>query len=271
MVRSLRRIMIIQFLFFLLLIQFCACMDSGTKVVKEGNETLNDTLADPKVDQLGVDSVEVGYYGDYEKLAKFTIIAAKEGDFSALDSVKSFEMVYWTKGGEHFSINTAKELWRFKDYTETQNNRDFNASEYLGYNSDLKLFAVQNNSVAEGLGFADMTLIDSLTNFKYKIVSLADWAVSLPKSSVHNKFLVYFQNPEYESKTLSIAVLKVGDRSKPAEYLTAYSSCFVDNGLSIEDIRWKTDDTFFIKAYDSELDQNGIEVKTYSYFSAKIN
>lgn len=211
--------------------------------------------------------IEIGFVDTFEKLPKFVIDSTSEAEFNTQAETKDFVVDKIKRSNNYFYIQTSKQKLKFKEYGDNEHN----GSEYLGFNKDLDLFAVQNNSVTEGLGFAEMTLIHRSTNFVYEIISLGDWSVSLPKTSINNKFMVYYQNPEYESERLSIAVLKIDKTQPPKHFLKEYSSCFVDNGLSIEEIRWKNDDKIYFKMYKSSLDENGSEFKTYKYYFAKIN
>lgn len=210
--------------------------------------------------------IKIGYFDTFEKLPKFEIDSTSETEFNAQTETKDFVIENIEKSKGYFYIQTSKQKLKFKEYGENEHN----GSEYLGFNKNLDLFGVQNNSVAEGLGFSEMTLIHRSTNWVYKIISLGDWSVSLPKISINNQCMVYYQNPEYESETLSIAVLKIDKTQPPKHFLKEYSSCFVDNGLSIEEIRWKNDDVMYFKMYKSNLDENGKEFKTYQYYFAKI-
>ena len=216
------------------------------------------------------DSIEIGYYDNFEKLPKFPLEPASEDDFKNLKANPTFLQTKIETDKQNFYLQIAGKKVKFKNYESNVRN-DFDGNEYLGYSPNLDMFAVQNNTVADNLGFADLQLINKTTGFQHKIISLSDWAASVPLASPNNQFLIYFQNPEYESQTLSIAVLKINDKKNPKAFLKEYASCFVDNGFSIEEIRWRDDYSFVIKAYKSDNDDSGKEVKHYTDFSAKID
>ncbi len=236
---------------------------------KSSTKTETDTITS-KASQKTNDSIEIGFYDNFEKLQKFDLKTATKQDFDQLKSNTTFLQTKIETDKKNFYLEIANKKVKFKKYDEDSTD-DHNGSEYLGYSPNLDLFAIQNNSVADNLGFADIDLINKTNAFKYKIVSLGDWSGSIPLASPNNQFLVYFQNPEYESPTLSIAILKVNNQNNPKTFLKEYASCFVDNDFSIEEIRWKDDHNFVIKAYKSENDDAGKEIKNYSYFSAKFD
>ena len=247
----------------LLLVTMYSCNDKHTTKIESKIIESQDSK------KVG-DSIEIGYYDSFEKLPKFNLEAASEDDFKKLKSATTFIKDKIENDKQNFYLQIAGKKVKFKNY-ETNSENDFDGSEYLGYNSTFDLFAVQNNTVSDNLGFADIDLINKTTGFKYKIISLSDWCGSVPLASPNNQFLVYFQDPEYESQNLSIVVLKVNDKNNPKTFLKEYASCFTENGFSIEEIRWRDDHNFVIKAYKSENNDNGKEVKYYSYFSAKID
>jgi hypothetical protein len=224
-------------------------------------------ISDENVDDTKV--VEIGYYEIYERLPKFRIDSVNERDFLKIPSRDAFYKTNIEGRGGNLVIRTSREKLEFKEYKNYGGETGWSGSEYLGYNSRMKIFAIRNNSTAEGLGFGEMMLIDSVTNDQYKLISLGDYSVSLPEPSVNYKYMVYYQNPEYESGTLSIAVLKIGQRHS-GHFLKEYSSCFIEGELSIEEIRWKDDTTFYLKMYKSGWDADGSELRMYTYFVADL-
>ena len=245
----------------------CDFKDSNHKKEESKNKSTKQSK-DKSIEQIKNNIIKIGFYETYEKLPKFKIDSCTKNDFEEIEPDTTFGKLNVERNSNYFFVKTSQKTLKFKEYHE--NDRDLNGNEFLGFNDKLKLYAIQSNSYSEGLGFADLTLIDSLSDYHYQIISLGDWSVSLPTASKNNQFFVYFQNPEYESKTLSIAVLKINTKEKPKSFLKEYSSCFVDNEMSIEEIRWKDDFTFYIKAYKSEIGEDGYEKKNYKYFFAKI-
>lgn len=251
-----------------LILDPCNFVYPETAFLHEHNVEINTIgVADENSDDNKV--IEIGYYETYEALPKFRIDSANESDFMLIPSREAFDKNNIEKRGSNLFIQTSKEKLKFKEYKNYGGEVGWSGSEYLGYNSQLKVFAIRNNSTAEGLGFGEMMLIDSVTNDQYKIISLGDYSVSLPEPSVNYKYMVYYQNPEYESGTLSIAVLKIGQRDS-GHFLKEHSGCFMDGGLSIEEIRWKNDKTFYLKMYKSGWGADGRELRMYTYFVANL-
>ncbi|UIR56790.1 hypothetical protein LZQ00_02990 [Sphingobacterium sp. SRCM116780] len=247
-----------------------SCRFKESKNIKE-TKVVTPEVRSEKVDKNEKQTLEIGYFDTYEKLPKFKIDSVDQSEYYKLKATKDFEQSNVEKVDEFFYIQTSSSKLKYKEYNENTAPERLNGNEYLGFNNRLKLFAIQSNSVSEGLGFAELILIDSITNYQYRIISLGDWSVSLPKLSPNNKFMVYYQNPEYESETLSIAVLKVNETDRYHHFFKEYASCMVQNKLSIEEIRWKDDQTFYVKAYKSTIDAAGHEVKLFNYFVAIIN
>lgn len=251
-----------------------SCKDKAKTTANENSNrqqliSTNDSLKTENREK--VKTFEVGNYDIYEKLPKFKIDSTNESEFNQQKRIVNFDTDKIDRKQGFFYIQTSKGKLKFKEIDENrQGNAGYIGSEYLGFDKKMKLFSVENQWISDDLGFAEIVLIDSISNFKYKIISLGDWSVSLPKISTNKKFMVYFQNPEYESETLSIAVLKINNENRNDKFLTEYKSCFIDNGLSIEEIRWKDDNTFFLKTYKSKSDENGKEIKEYKFFVAKI-
>ena len=130
---------------------------------------------------------------------------------------------------------------------------------------------MRESSTADHMGFSEMELLDTSNDFQYKIISLGDSSVSVPELSPNSKLMVYFQNPEYESGTLSIVILKINDKIDPTKFLTEYKSYFSEIGDSIEEIKWKSNSIIYIKTFKSDgFDQYGKELRNYFYYKAEI-
>lgn len=271
-------------LFFLIvLLTSCNFSNSYKNDADETNENKVDTTKieanNPENSKSKYPVIRIGYYDTYKSLKSFKLDSIEEKDFNKIKSTQTFSENRIQQDSKKFYIQTANQKMSFEKvadsitYAAKLGREELSGHEYLGYNSKLNLYALRDESVTlDLLGFAEMILIDGTTNYQYIIESLGDWSVSLPVASENNKFMVYYQNPEVGSGPLSIAVLKINDKQNPKFFLKEYASCFIENGLSIEEIRWKGDSTLFIKAYRSSLDEDsGYEVKTYAYFSAKIN
>lgn len=173
-----------------------------------------------------------------------------------------------TRKDGFFYLPTSTNTLKFRDYDEieredTDGDKGY---EYLGFYPSLQMHAVNSIAVAESLGFAELSLISNTIPDRYEIVSLSDWSVEMPVISPSKKFMVYWQNPVYESHLLQIAVLKIDKSSVGKNFLKEHAFAEIKTPNSIEEIRWKDDHHFIIKMFYPSSD----EVKTFKYLSGEI-
>ena len=208
--------------------------------------------------------VSLGDYEEYEKLPKLIVDSISESEFNQLKTTKYLEKINPEQSGNFFYIQTERKKHKFKKYKDYGGEESWSGYELLGYYTNLKLFAVTENSTSESLGFGELFLLDATNDYQYNIASFGDGSVELPIPSVNNKYLVYYYNSVYESQNCEIGVLKINDKTNPKKYLTEAASYKSDN-FKIEKIIWKTDQVFFIKGYKEVENKN-----LYSYYKAEI-
>ncbi|MBS7256305.1 hypothetical protein [Flavobacterium branchiicola] len=262
------------FIFIFLLFTSCkeatekkpSSLKSGLTKSKIGLENNNE--AKPEKDSK---IVEIGYYDKLENLPHFKLDSIEETAYNNITWVKSFKITKLEERNDFFYIQGVNQKFEFKKYKDYKGELSWSGYEYFGNCASLSLVALEELSTADHLGFSEMQLLDTSNDYLYKIISLGDSSVSVPELSPDNRYMVYFQNPEYESKDLTIVILKVNDKNSPVRFLTEYKSCFTKSDNSIEEIKWKSNNVIFIKAYKSiGFDSNGKELRDYFYYKAEI-
>jgi hypothetical protein len=262
-------------IFALLLIVSCKESKKAEPSLVQQNKSANskENLSINKEEKLKKDSkiVEVGYHKELDDLPHFELDSIDEEEYVRIPLSNSFKKTKIENNKDFFYIQGAKQKYEFKKYRDYKGEESWSGFEYLGYCTSLNLVAIQESSTAEHMGFSEMELLDTSNDFQYKIISLGDTSVSVPELSPNGKYMVYFQNPEYESKDLTVVILKVNDKNNPTKFLTEYKSCFTNSDNSIEEIKWESNHVFYIKAFKSVgFDQNGKELRDYFYYKAEI-
>lgn len=259
--------------YFLVSICVCSC-DSG-EVSDVGNSQQSDSTVKNTVtrdslqkDNDGIREIDFGYYDKYEKLPKLKFIQISEDEFSMLEQRDFMDTRSPKQNKDFFFIRTAVKSYKFKKYKDYGGNESWNGYEYLGYYPETKLFAISENSTSEGIGFGQLTLLDSLSDYKFNIVSIGDDRVELPIPSINNNYFVYYYNSVYEHKNSEIGILKIHDRSNMSAYLSEYAS-YQSDDFAIEKIVWKSDKSFYVKGYE-EVYENEDWVKKYSYYKTEF-
>lgn len=253
---------IIQFI--ILIILTISCNAEKTNRV---SKTIVNTEK-PTIKTYRAKIVDIGHADTYEKLPKLTFEPITEKEFSSLEPIKTIQTFNPEEDGNFLYIQTALKNHKFKKYRDYGGDESWSGFEYLGYYPTSKLFAIKENSTSESLGFGQLFLLDSLNDYHYNIISFGDGAVELPIASINSKYFVYFYNSLYEQATCDIGVLKVNDRSNPNTYLTEYAS-YNSQDFAIEKIIWKTDHSFYLKAYQ-ETYENEKLVKKYKYYKTEF-
>ncbi|WP_316819168.1 hypothetical protein [Pedobacter nyackensis] len=212
--------------------------------------------------------VAVGYPETYEKLPKLSFTTSSFREYDQCTT-----MVYMVKpklraSKTHYVIPTKGKQFNFRKYKDYDGSDGFRGYEFLGFYPQLKMFAVTESSTAEHLGFSSLVLIDSLTSYKYHLVSIGDGAVEAPIPSVQGKYLVYFYNWPYEDNSCFIGLLKVNQRSKPDKMLAEKASCDTKK-WAVESIKWLDDETFYVKVFTVKAHQRQGS-KFYQYLKGKI-
>ncbi|MDF3028762.1 MAG: hypothetical protein K0S23_3069 [Fluviicola sp.] len=172
-------------------------------------------------------TITVGYYNNYEKVPELVFDSISEAEFNRLKAPKHLVKIKANQKGNDFFIQTAirKHFFpKYKDYGEPES---WSGYELTGFYPQLKLFALTENSTSEHLGFGELFLLDSITDYRYVLSSFGDGSVEPPIPSINGKYLVYYYNGVYENGVADIGVLKVNDKTKPDSYLKeCLFSCF---------------------------------------------
>ncbi|MCG9792938.1 hypothetical protein [Flavobacterium algicola] len=221
---------------------------------------------DLKVDS--VKKVEIGYYDNFEKLPKLSFETVTESEFLSIEPKKYIETTKPVQNNDFFYIQTALRKHKFKNYRDYGGEESWSGFKYLGYYSNLKLFAIQENSTSDNLGFEQLFLLDSVNDYEYHIISFGDGAVKLQIPSINNRYFVYFYNSVYEHKNCDIGILKINDSSSREKYLSEYAS-YSSQDFAIDKIAWKTDNIFYVKGYE-EVNENGEWLKKYTYYKTEF-
>lgn len=213
--------------------------------------------------------IEVGYVDSFEKLPKLKFEKISEAEFSTYKSENFIVVPKIKQNRKTFYIQTDKNRYEFKKFPADEKvSAEKNGFKFAGYYPNLKLFAINDASVSEGIKFGNLVLIDKETDHKYKIVSIGDGAVETPIPSKNNQYLVYFHNYDYQHKNSFIAVLKVGEKSEPKKFLQEYAS-FQSDYFAVEKIIWLNDDSFIVKGFE-EVFENDKWVKKYSFYKTSF-
>ncbi|ENA1795658.1 hypothetical protein ABF176_002505 [Flavobacterium psychrophilum] len=227
---------------------------------------LSSENSDIKID--GAKKVDIGYYEKYEKLPKLTFETITENEFLSLLPKKIIDTLKLEQNNNFFYVKTTLKKHKFKKYRDYGGEESWSGYKYLGYYPTSKLFAIQENSTSDNLGFGQLFLLDNLNDYEYNIISFGDGAVEQPIPSVNNKYFVYFYNSVYEHKNCDIGVLKINDKSNPKTYLNEYAS-YNSQDFAVEKIVWKSDNSFFVKGYE-EVYENEEWVKKYKYYKTEF-
>lgn len=241
-----------------------ACKDKTENVSEEKKISKQESAVREKPKPV-VDSnkiVEIGDYNTYEKLPKLTFAEISESEFDSVQPENHFEKTKTEEKGNFIFVRTSVQTHKLKKYKDYGGKESWNGYALLGYYPTLKLFALTTNWTADNFGFGIFFLLDETTDFQYKIESFGDGSVQLPILSTNSKYLVYYDNPAYDGKTCDIGVLKIGDKSSPKNYLKEFAS-FHSDDFEIEEIKWKTDDCFYIKTSQEDKTK-------FKYFQTKF-
>lgn len=212
--------------------------------------------------------VSIGYTETYEKLPKITFQKSTAAEYKQYKSGEGPVQLKLKETRSHFQIRTKGQPYWFKKYTSQASGDGFRGFEFFGYFPKLKMYVLTSNSTAEHLGFSDLILIDSISNYRYTIASIGDAAVEIPVPSVNNKYLLYFYNEVYQKNNCTIAILKVNDRKNPSKLLSEYRY-FKTGKWAVDQIRWIDDRSFLVKAVVSPA-SNSAGSTSFEYYKARL-
>jgi hypothetical protein len=247
---------------------FAACNNTGEQPPKSQQkaavEGIDDTISSPPKD--AGETMKLGYMDTYDRLPKLQFDTISESEFNNKRDKFTLLKPALKSKGNYFFISTNEQQHKFKKYNDYGDDKGYNGYEYVGYYPKLKLFALTENSSSEGLGFGELFLLDSITDYKYKIISFGDGSVTPPIPSPNNKYLVYYDNSVYEQKNCDIGILKINSKTSPENFLKEYAYHHSDQ-FAIEQLIWVTDNTIFVKGYE-EVRENDEWVKKFRYYKA---
>lgn len=208
----------------------------------------------------------VGYYDNYENAPQLVFDSISEKEFNKLKATKFLRSIKPQKKGNEFSIETSVRKHVFKQYKDYGEPKNWYGYELKGYYPALKLFVLTENSTAEHMGFGELFLLDSITDYQYTIVSIGDGSVETPIPSPNNKYFVYYDNTMYEQHNSTICILKINDKSDPLHYLSEHAQ-FNSTEFAVEQIIWKSDKCFYLKGYKEIYDESsGQWRKEFSFY-----
>ncbi|MEN9698890.1 MAG: hypothetical protein RLZZ301_88 [Bacteroidota bacterium] len=187
------------------------------------------------------------------------------GSMEAFDKLPKLEYVEITA----HEFESVRQENNFKLPNQIQHLQKQDGLDYLGFYPTLKVHAFSEHWTSDDFGFEQLYLLDSSRNYKYNISSFGDGRVELAMPTQHPKYLVYYYNSLFDQGQADIGVLTVNDQAEPATYLTEFSSCQMPD-VSIEEIIWKSDTSFYLKGYQPRF-VNEKWVRTPVYFQFQLN
>ncbi len=251
-----------------LLLLFAACNNAEKPIkpyqrsVPLNQELKSDTLAKSSKNK----NIEIGYVQTYDSLPELQFDTISESEFKRYKNKRVLIKPQIKEKGNYFFIPTKEQKHAFKKYDDYgEGHAGF---EFVGYYPKLKLFALTENSSSEGLEFGQLFLLDSITDYRYSIISFGDANVTDPIPSPGNKYMVYYYNSVYEHKNCDIGILKINSKSVPESYLKEYASYHSDE-FAVEELIWVSDNSFYIKGYE-EVHENDQWVKKYKFYRTVI-
>lgn len=213
--------------------------------------------------------VSIGYVDTYEKLPKISFQKTTAAEYERYEQDKTLAKPKLKETKSQFQIIAKGKPYWLKKYDSQAGSDGFRGFEFFGYFPKLKMYVLTSNATSEHIGFSDLILVDSLSNYRYAIVSIGDAAVETPVPSVNSKYLLYFYNELYKANNCTIAILKVNDRKAPSKLLTEYQY-FKTDKWNVDQIKWIDDHSFLVKALVSKM-ENSQRSKHFEYYKAQLN
>ncbi|MBO0592959.1 SH3 domain-containing protein [Cellulophaga sp. E16_2] len=215
-------------------------------------------------------NTNVGEMSIYENLPQLKFSKITKNEFEKIEPNPKNILPKINKNDTFFFIKTKNENFKFKVYKDYKENGSWSGSEYIGYYPKLKFYAIETNYTQDYLGFSELTLIDSISNNKYNIISPGDGAVEQPITSPKGNYLVYKYNVMYEFQGCFIGVIKVDELNKnnSKKYLTEFKS-YTSEDWAVEEIKWKDNNTLYIKTY-KEKHTDKKQRKIFDYLKTNL-
>jgi hypothetical protein len=219
-------------------------------------------LTDTPIDSLPV--ITLGYADTYEKLPKLKFQSISANEFNALKPVNSFRKTASSEKDSIIYIQTNQKRIALRKYNPNKFTEGDNGYTYIGVNSSHHLFALSQYSLNEGFTFSHLVFIDSLTSYRYNIISFGDGGDAIPLTSSSGNYIVYYYNLMFDNLS-HIGVLKINKDGKPEKHLSEYASGNFP-GMKIEEIVWKLDSEFYVKGVRvkaGKVKENVMETPVY--------
>lgn len=213
--------------------------------------------------------VSIGYIDTYEKLPKISFQKTTAAEYEQYKPGKTPVKLKLKETKSSFQIIAKGKPYWLKKYNPQGSADGFRGFEFFGYFPKLKMYVLTSNATSEHIGFSDLILLDSLSNYNYSIVSVGDAAVEIPVPSVNSKYLLYFYNEVYNANNCTIAILKVNDRKAPSKLLTEYQY-FKTDKWNVDQVKWIDDQSFLVKALVYKM-ENSQRSKRFEYYKAQLN
>ncbi|MGJ1422287.1 hypothetical protein ACR79T_21900 [Sphingobacterium spiritivorum] len=212
--------------------------------------------------------IAVGYADTYDKLPSIKFHKSSKEDYDLCRQALRPVSLPLKEVNGHMLVPTKQGTVRLQKYTDSAKG-DFRGYEYAGYFPGLKMYVVNSIHVAEHIGFSDRILIDSTSGYQYAIVSVGDDAVEIPVPSPDGNYILYYYNYVYEKNSCFVGILNVSKTTHPAKRLSETMS-FQTKDWAVEEIRWKDNRTFMVKASVTANENNQQNVG-YLYYTAQLN
>lgn len=212
--------------------------------------------------------IDIGFYDTFEKLPQLKLQIISESAYIKSTYTTSIQTIKSEQDKDFFYLTTAFKKHSFKKYRDNGGALSWSGCELSGYYPEFKLYAITQYSTADNLGFSELFLLDSITNYTYNIISPGDDRVELPVISPNKRWMAYFHNAAYEPNVCNIFILSIGNKTTPEKFLREHSS-YHSNEFTIEEMAWQSDNCILIKV-SRELEQNAEIIKVYEYYKTVL-
>ncbi|MGJ1269836.1 hypothetical protein ACR78G_21775 [Sphingobacterium spiritivorum] len=212
--------------------------------------------------------IAVGYADTYDKLPSIKFQKSSKEEYDLCRKALRPDSLPLKEVNGYMLVPVKQETVRLQKYNDSAKG-DFRGYEYSGYFPGLKMYVVNSIHVAEHIGFSDRILIDSTSGYQYAIVSVGDDAVEIPVPSPDGNYILYYYNYVYEKNSCFIGILNVDKTTHPAKRLSEKMS-FQTKDWAVEEIRWKDNRTFMVKASVAANTNNQQNIN-HLYYIAHLN
>lgn len=214
----------ISFLFSLILLLSCESSKSRLKnqeTPKKSNQ---------QISFFELDSIRVGLEDEFSKGHLLDTVPMSYEEFSNLKDESISPSKNSNKKGVIELPLSQDEMVFIKKPTSTR-------FELLGEIKKINCYILAENSVAEGIDFSELILINKDNKCRYYVTSIGDWRVSDPVGSKDGKFLAYYFNTQYNETVSFLRIMSVNKQNSKEKYLTEYA-LFNSENFAVREIRW---------------------------------